>query len=69
VISQQQVEQVANLLRDAATQFVLPHGTLRPEAIEKTPGEVVTRVDYEAEAFLSKALTGKTSQAEATITP
>jgi fructose-1,6-bisphosphatase/inositol monophosphatase family enzyme len=57
MISTQELEEVVAILRDAATRFVLPHATQRPDAIEKSPGEVVTRVDVEAEAFLTKALT------------
>ncbi len=51
------MEKVATRLAEAAARFVTPQMTLRPEAIEKSPGEVVTRVDLEAEAFLAESLT------------
>jgi fructose-1,6-bisphosphatase/inositol monophosphatase family enzyme len=51
-------EMVGECLREAARRFVLPFAdpALRPEAIEKVPGEAVTSVDLAAEAYLTAEL-------------
>lgn len=51
------ITKVAELLREAAAQFVLPvYGEREARPEEKSPGEWVTTADRAAEAFLAPAL-------------
>lgn len=55
-----EVDKVTDLLREAAERAILPRYRRleRHEIAEKTPGEVVTAADGEAEAILSLSLPG-----------